>query len=450
MARILIVDDHENTRFTLSMILKKEGFQLAEAEDGQKAITLISQDNFDLVVTDLKMEKADGFEILNHVKRISPDTEVIVITAYATIDSAVKAMKLGAYDYISKPFQREEIVLNVKKALEKRRLTAEVKTLQKQVREKYKFNNIIGSSKKMIEVLKLVEMVANVDVPVLILGESGTGKELIAKAIHNSSNRRDASFVVINCGALPENLQESELFGHVKGAFTGAISNKKGLFEEADGGTIFLDEISEMSLTTQVKLLRVIQDGEVRPVGGNISTFVNARLIVASNSDLKVMVHKSRFREDLLFRINVIQINLPPLRERKSDIPLLVNYFLKRTSQKFKKNVQGVSQSALSKLMVYNWPGNVRELENVIERAVILTKSKEILIDDLPLEVTVNVNPEILSVKVNGKMSLEDIEKNVIFSKLKENDWNQTKTANDLNIGMTTLWRKIKKYNLRS
>ena len=449
MTKILIVDDHENTRFTLSMILKKEGFKLTEAESGQNAIQLINQENFDIVITDLKMEKVDGFEILNHVKRVSSDTEVIVITAYASIDTAVKAMKLGAYDYISKPFKREEIILNINKVLEKRKLTADVKTLQRQVRDKYRFKNIVGKSKKMVDVLKLVETVANVDVPVLILGESGTGKELIAKAIHNSSNRKNKHFVVINCGALPENLQESELFGHVKGAFTGAISNKKGLFEEADGGTIFLDEISEMSLTTQVKLLRVIQDGEVRPVGGNISTFVNARLIVASNSDLKVMVHKSRFREDLLFRINVIQINLPPLRERKSDIPLLVNYFLKRTSQKFKKNVQGVSQSALSKLMAYNWPGNVRELENVIERAVILTKSKEILIDDLPLEVTVNVNPEILSVKVNGKMSLEEIEKNVILSKLKENDWNQTKTANDLNIGMTTLWRKMKKYNLR-
>lgn len=450
MTKILIVDDHENTRFTLSMILKKEGFNLTEAESGQNAIHLINQENFDIVITDLKMEKVDGFEILNHVKRVSSDTEVIVITAYASIDTAVKAMKLGAYDYISKPFQREEILLNINKVLEKRKLTADVKTLQRQVRDKYRFDNIVGKSKKMVDVLKLVETVANVDVPVLILGESGTGKELIAKAIHNSSNRKNKHFVVINCGALPENLQESELFGHVKGAFTGAISNKKGLFEEADGGTIFLDEISEMSLTTQVKLLRVIQDGEVRPVGGNISTFVNARLIAASNSDLKVMVHKSRFREDLLFRINVIQINLPLLRERKSDIPLLVNYFLKRTSQKFKKNVQGVSQSALSKLMVYNWPGNVRELENVIERAVILTKSKEILIDDLPLEITININPEILSVKVNGKMSLEEIEKNVILSKLKDNDWNQAKTANDLNIGMTTLWRKIKKYKLRS
>jgi DNA-binding NtrC family response regulator len=450
MTKILIVDDHENTRFTLSMILKKEGFKLSEADSGPSAIQLINQENFDIVITDLKMDKVDGFEILNHIKRVSPDTEVIVITAYASIDTAVRAMRLGAYDYISKPFQREEILLNINKVLEKRKLTADVKTLQRQVRDKYRFDNIVGNDKNMVDVLKLVETVANVDVPVLILGESGTGKELIAKAIHNSSNRKNKHFVVINCGALPENLQESELFGHVKGAFTGAISNKKGLFEEADGGTIFLDEISEMSLSTQVKLLRVIQDGEVRPVGGNISTFVNARLIVASNSDLKVMVHKSRFREDLLFRINVIQINLPPLRERKSDIPLLVNYFLKRTSQKFKKNVQGVSQSALSKLMVYNWPGNVRELENVIERAVILTKSKEILIDDLPLEVTANVNPDILSVKVNGKMSLDEIEKNVILSKLKENDWNQTKTANDLNIGMTTLWRKIKKYNLRS
>ncbi|MDZ7260724.1 MAG: sigma-54 dependent transcriptional regulator [candidate division KSB1 bacterium] len=449
MARILIVDDHENTRFTLSVILKKEGFQLVEAEDGQKAITLISQDNFDLVITDLKMEKVDGFKILNHVKQVSPNTEVIVITAYATIDSAVKAMKLGAYDYISKPFQREEIVLNVKKALEKRRLTAEVQTLQKQVREKYKFENIIGNHEKMVEVLKLVEKVASVDVPVLILGESGTGKELIAKAIHNSSNRRDAPFVVINCGALPENLQESELFGHVKGAFTGAILNKKGLFEEANGGTIFLDEIGEMSLSTQVKLLRVIQNGEVRPVGGNTPTFVNTRLIVASNRDLKAMVKRNEFREDLLFRINVVQINLPPLRDRRSDIPLLVDHFLKKFSQKLKKNVRSISPSAFSVLMSYPWPGNVRELENVIERAVILTKGEEISLEDFPAELMTAQGYTTVPLQTERKLTLEEIEKNVILSRLHEHNWNKARTAVDLGIGITTLWRKIKKYNLR-
>ncbi len=448
MARILIIDDHENTRFTLSMILKKEGFQVAEANDGQRAITLINRDNFDLVITDLKMEKVDGFEILNHVKRISPNTEIIVITAYATINSAIKAMKLGAYDYISKPFQREEIVLNVRKALEKRKLAAEVKTLQKQVREKHKLENIIGNHEKMVEVFKLVEKVASIDVPVLIYGESGTGKELIAGAIHSSSNRSEAPFVVINCGALPESLQESELFGHVKGAFTGAILNKKGLFEEANGGTVFLDEIGEMSLSTQVKLLRVIQDGEVRPVGGNTTNLVNSRLIIASNRDLKAMVNLNKFRADLFYRIDVIQISLPPLRKRKSDIPLLIDHFLKKFSLKLKKNVRSISPSALSILMSYGWPGNVRELENVIERSVILTKGDEILLDDLPSDLTIMQESTIFPLQIETKLTLEEIEKNVILNRLHEHNWNKARTAVDLGIGVTTLWRKIKKYNI--
>ena len=448
MNRILVVDDHENTRFTISVILKKEGFHISDAKNGEQALKLINQNNFDLVITDIKMEKIDGFEILNHVKRNSPNTEVIVITAYATIDSAVKAMKLGAYDYISKPFQREEIILNVKKALEKSRLTTEVKSLQKQFKEIYKFENIIGKSAEMIDVLKLVETVADVDVPVLIQGESGTGKELIAKAIHNSSNRRNSPFVVINCGALPENLQESELFGHVKGAFTSAISNKKGLFEEADGGTIFLDEISEMSLSTQVKLLRIIQNGEIRPVGGNTPSYVNTRIIAASNRDIKKMVQQNEFREDLLFRINVIQINLPPLRERRSDIPLLVDHFLNKASEKFNKKTSSIPDDVLSIFMSYPWSGNVRELENIIERAVILSKTKEITTADLPLELFEEHEFQNFNEKSIQNLTLKEIEKHAILHRLHKHKWNQTKTAKDLGIGISTLWRKIKKNNL--
>ena len=450
MSKILIVDDHSNSRFTLSMILKHEGFDISEAEDGKKAIQLLKKEYYDLVVTDLKMENIDGFDIIDFVKRSAPSTEVIVITAYATIPTAVKAMKLGAYNYISKPMQKEEIIFTVRKALEKTRLIEEVKNLKKQVRENYINDNIIGNSQAMLKVFKLVDMVSNIDIPVLISGESGTGKELIARAIHHRSNRNNAPLVVINCGALPENLQESELFGHVKGSFTGAFSNKKGLFEEANGGTLFLDEIGEMSLATQVKFLRVIQNGEIRPVGSNKTIHVNTRLVIATNKNLKVMAKQNEFREDLLFRINVIQITLPALRKRRSDIPLLGNYFLKKYSKKFTKDVQSISSPVLSRLMSYHWPGNVRELENVIERAIVLTKGTEVLIEDLPLELTENNASKAFVVNSYDKLTMQEIEKNIILNRLYKYDWNKTRTAADLGIGVTTLWRKINKYKLSS
>ncbi|MBL7066334.1 MAG: sigma-54-dependent Fis family transcriptional regulator [Candidatus Marinimicrobia bacterium] len=450
MSKILIVDDHSNSRFTLSMILKHEGFDVSEAEDGKKAIQLLKKEYYDLVVTDLKMENVDGFDIIDFVKRSTPSTEVIVITAYATIPTAVKAMKLGAYDYISKPMQKEEIIFTVRKALEKTRLIEEVKILKKQVRENYINDNIIGNSQAMIKVFKLVDVVSNIDIPVLILGESGTGKELIARAIHHRSNRNNAPFVVINCGALPENLQESELFGHVKGSFTGAFLNKKGLFEEANGGTLFLDEIGEMSLAAQVKLLRAIQNGEVRPVGSNKAFHVNTRLVIATNKNLKIMAKQNEFREDLLFRINVIQITLPALWKRRSDIPLLVNYFLKKYSKKFTKDVQSISPPVLSRLMSYHWPGNVRELENVIERAVVLTKGTEVLIEDLPLELTENNASKAFVANSDYNLTMQEIEKNIILNRLYKYDWNRTRTAADLGIGVTTLWRKINKYKLSS
>ena len=448
MSKILVIDDHDNSRYTLCLILKKEGYSVIEAESGARAIQILKGDFFDLIITDLKMDKVDGFDIIDYVKKSSPVTEVIVITAYATIQTAVKAIKLGAYDYIAKPMQREEIIHTVKKALEKARLIEEINTLKKQFKEENLRNSIIGNSQPMMQVMKLVKEVSGLDIPVLLLGESGTGKDLIARAIHLHSGRREKPFIAINCGALPENLLESELFGHVKGAFTGASVNKKGLFKEADGGTLFLDEIGEMSLSAQAKLLRTVENNEIRPVGGNQTIKVNTRIIFATNSDLNKKVDIKLFRSDLLFRINVFPIKLPPLRERTSDIRLLTQYFLVKYSKQFSKNIENIADSVYTKLENYQWPGNIRELENIIERAVILAKSDTITDNEIPLGVYENENTPIQSVTINENSSLLEIEKETILSKLEINKWNKVDTARALGISTTTLWRKINKFEL--
>jgi two-component system response regulator HydG len=446
MPRILVIDDHDNSRYTLSLILKKEGYGVIESENGSRALQILKNDNFDLIITDLKMEKVDGFDIIDYVKKSSPTTEVIVITAYATIQTAVKAIKLGAYDYIAKPMQREEIIHTVKKALEKARLVEEISTLKRQFKEENVRNSIIGKSKPMIHVMKLVKEVADLDIPVLLLGESGTGKDLIARAIHLQSKRKDKPYIAINCGALPENLLESELFGHVKGAFTSASVNKKGLFKEAEEGTLFLDEIGEMSLSAQAKLLRTVEHNEIRPVGGNQTIKVNTRLICATNSDLNKKVDNKLFRSDLLYRINVFPIKLAPLRERGADIRLLANYFLIKYSKKFLKNVENIEKSVYTRLESYPWPGNVRELENIIERAVILAQKDTITDNDIPIMIE-NVILDRLDVSMENR-SLSEIEKDTILSNLEKNKWNKIKTAKDLGISSTTLWRKIKLFGL--
>lgn len=448
MSRILVIDDHDSSRSALGMILKKEGYSVVEAENGSRAIQILKKDFFDLIVTDLKMDNIDGFDIIDFVSKSSPATEVIVITAYATIQTAVKAIKLGAYDYISKPMQSEEIVHTVQKALEKVRLMDEINALKKQVNEENIQSSVIGNSPPMIHVMKLVEEVACLDVPVLVLGESGTGKELIARSIHKHSNRKNNPFIAINCGALPENLLESELFGHVKGSFTGAYASKKGLFKEADGGILFLDEVGEMSLPAQAKLLRTLESGEIRPVGGNQTEKVDTRIVFATNSDLQKKVDDKKFRNDLLFRINIFPIKLPALRDRVGDIRLLANYFLVKYSKKFSKNIKHIAKPVYDKLETYPWPGNVRELENIIERAVILAKSDSISDSDIPLEIYGRENIAIQANEYQEDGSLEEIEKNVILSKLNKNDWNKLKTAQELGISTTTLWRKIKKFNL--
>jgi len=448
MQKILVIDDHENSRYILTTILQKEGYEVIAVADGKNALGCLANEYFDLIMTDLMMDQIDGFDIIDYVKKNTPGTEVIVITAYGTVPTAVKAMKLGAYDYISKPMQREEILYTVQKALEKSHLIEEINILKKQIKEECLQDRIIGNCSSMQHVLELVKEVANINIPVLITGESGTGKELIARAIHNGSDRKENPFIAINCGALPENLLESEIFGHVKGAFTGAFSNKKGLFQEADQGTLFLDEIGELPLSAQPKLLRTLENNEIRPVGGNHFVKVHTRVIVATNKDLKIMTDSNEFRRDLFFRINVFPIHLPPLRDRQKDIKLLANYFLAKYSKRFSKNIKSVSEVVYDRLESYKWPGNVRELENIIERAVILTKSDYITVNEIPLESQSHSVESFTDGPEQNNASMELVEKETILRRLEKNGWNKIATAKDLGIGTSTLWRKIKKYNL--
>lgn len=449
MADILLVDDEKSVRTTLSILLQKAGYRVEEAGSGAEAIEKFKARFFDLVITDLKMEPVDGMDVLREVKSINPSSEVLVMTAYGTVESGVEAMKLGAYDYIQKPFEKDDFLLRVQKVLEHRQLLTEIEQLQEELKEKYRFENIVGNSKGMLEVLSLVSKVAKTDSTVLITGESGTGKELIARAIHVNSRRKNRAFITINCGAIPENLQESELFGHVRGAFTGAIRDKRGLFQEADGGTLFLDEVGETSLSTQVKLLRFLQDGEIRRVGDVDPIHVDVRLIAASNKDLSKLIEEGKFREDLYYRLNVIPIHLPPLRQRKDDIPLLINHFVKKYAERENKNVKGVSPEAMILLTGYHWPGNVRELENVVERAVILTNYNFILPEDLPqmIREAHSRNGEFSS-ETEDEKTLEELEKQYILKILEKYSWNQKVASEKLGISTTTLWRKLKSYGI--
>ncbi|RKY54063.1 MAG: sigma-54-dependent Fis family transcriptional regulator [Candidatus Neomarinimicrobiota bacterium] len=448
MADVLLVDDEKSVRSTLSLFLKKVGYQVVEASNGQEAIERLKTQFFDLVITDLKMKPVDGMEVLRIAKSLNPMTEVIVMTAYSTVESGVEAMKLGAYDYIQKPFDKDEFLILVAKALERKELLTEVEQLQDELREKYRFENIIGASKEMMEVLSMVSKVASTDSTVLITGESGTGKELIAKAIHLNSRRKNRAFVTINCGALPENLQESELFGHVRGAFTGAIRDKRGLFQEANGGTLFLDEVGETALATQVKLLRFLQDGEIRRVGDNEAIHVDVRLLAATNQDLEKAIKEGTFREDLYYRLNVIPIHIPPLRERKDDIPLLINHFFKEFTERTKKKITSVSQESMNILINYDWPGNVRELENVVERAGILTSRSVIMPEDLPSYIRDAHKKTVEKHEQMPEGTLEELEKHYILKNLEKYSWNQKKVSEVLGISTTTLWRKLKTYGI--
>ncbi len=447
--RLLVVENDESARVSLAMLLKKEGYRPDLAASGEEAIAFIASESYDLVITDLVMGEVGGLEVLQAVKDARRETEVILLTGFGTVETAVEAMKRGAYEYLTKPYDPDELLLTVAKALERRQLKREVKQLREQVRGKYQFANIIGKSARLKQVLDLVESAAPTDATILIQGESGTGKELIARAIHTNSARSSGPFVAINCGALPEPLLESELFGHVRGAFTGAQFNKPGLFEEADGGTIFLDEIGETTPATQVKLLRVLQEGEIRRVGDTRTVKVNTRVVAATNTDLLGLVREGKFREDLYYRLNVIAIEVPPLRERIEDLPLLVAHFLDKYAAKTGRGPKELAPQALALMERYAWPGNIRELENTIERAVILSKGPVIGPADLPPSVRAGYETRNLGRSLEpGELTLEELERAYIIASLEKFAGNHAATAAALGISRTTLWRKLKSYGL--
>ncbi|OQZ04561.1 MAG: sigma-54-dependent Fis family transcriptional regulator [Candidatus Brocadia sp. UTAMX1] len=451
MFNILVVEDQKNMRESLVIAFKRSGYNVDSVESGEKAVAVQNEHSYDLAIVDLKMENMDGLEVLSRIKHINPSTEVVVMTAFGTIDSAIQAMRRGAYDYVTKPFQLSDILSVVERALEKKRLSDKVISLQKEGKERYKFEGVIGNSPVMIRLLNILVELVRSESTVLITGESGTGKEIIAHAIHNNSLRRDKPFIVVNCGALPENLQESELFGHAMGSFTGAIKDKRGIFLEAQGGTLFLDEIGETSLSTQVKLLRFLQNGEIRKVGDNKPIYLDIRIIVATNKNLEEATKNGSFRKDLFYRLNVIRIHVPPLRERREDIPLLINYFMDRYSTKLKRRMPELSGDAMELLMDYLWPGNVRELENVIERAVTLTKENQITINDLALQSTSPAETMNFMTEMGGiRAALAQEERKTIIETLRKYAGNRKQAANNLGISTTTLWRKMKEYQIMS
>ncbi len=452
---ILVVDDEEIMREVVGTLLEEEGFQVICASTGEEGLEKFRQERPDLVLLDLMLPAMDGLAALKEILRVDSDTVVIMISAYASIESAVEATKAGAFDFVTKPFKNEELLLVVKNGLNKRTLEVENRRLKKTLKERFTFKNIVGKSEPMQKVFDLIAQVAPRRSTILIEGESGTGKELVAKAIHGSSQRSDGAFVAVNSGSVPSDLLESELFGHVKGAFTGATSSKKGLFEIADGGTIFLDEVGTLSLDTQAKLLRVIQEREFRRVGGLENIKVDVRIIAATNVDLKEAMESRLFREDLYFRLNVITISLPPLRERKQDIPLLAEHFALHFAQENDRPSGLLDHSVVKLLMQSDWPGNVRELENVMERAVVLAPDSGELTPDLfPHEVlnSSSVSVTRLDMLENGaslKELVREYEKNLIVNALEKADWNQKEAAVMLGVNPSTLNEKLKRLNVK-
>jgi DNA-binding NtrC family response regulator len=444
--RILLIDDDKSLCTLLTMNLNDAGYKVTSSTDGKESLDLIEKEIFNIIITDLRIDTVTGFDILKKVKTLSPSTEVIMVTGHGSVEDAVNAMKKGAFNYITKPVDLDELNLLIQKALEKQKLTDEVKNLRSQLEKEISLKNIIAVSPKMRSVIEMINRIADSDATVLLEGESGTGKEVIAKAIHNNSLRKSGPFVAINCGAMPENLLESELFGHVRGAFTGANNTKKGLFEEANNGTIFLDEVGETSQIFQVKLLRVLQENEIRRVGDTKDIPIKVRVLAASNRVLKKLVTENIFRKDLYYRLRVIPIYLPPLRERKEDILSLTDFFLTRFSERFGKQKLKISKDVQQKLEHYLWPGNVRELENTIERALILSREDELQSDDILLEESDSKVSQDSSELI--KLTLKEIEERHIKLVLEDCSWHLTKTAKRLKIGYNTLWRRMKDYGL--
>lgn len=454
--RVLIVDDEAHIRKILSIMLSKKGYETQSASNGSEALEMVRKNSFDAVITDIRMSGMDGLELLTTLKAFDPEQVVIIITAFSSVDTAIQAMRQGAYDYISKPFKEDEILLILEKALERQRILAENRQLKAQIREKYDFSNFIGRSPSMKKVFDVIAKVAETKSTVLIYGESGTGKELAARSIHETSIRREKPFVPINCGAVPANLLESEFFGHVRGAFSGADRSKRGLFEEADGGTLFLDEVSELPLDMQVKLLRALQEEEIRRLGESMTRKVDLRVVAATNKGLKEEVAAGRFREDLYYRLNVIQLYLPPLREREEDIPLLAQHFLTQVAEKHGLGVKKFSPDAIRALQVQTWAGNVRALKNVIEQSAVMSESQTITPRDLPFNpppdiqngLQVQVPEDRLDLKAAIQEVTQQAEKIIIGRALEKHDQNRTHAAEALGISRRALISKIQAYGL--
>jgi DNA-binding NtrC family response regulator len=443
-AHLLVVDDDPVTIDLLKEVLSKEGHDVSTALSGEEAIAQGMDTVFDIVITDVRMGEKDGMEVLRFFKKNAPDTTVIMITAFGSIETAIEAIREGAYDYISKPFKLDEIKFAIRRALEQRRLVQENKHYRRELLDKYQFKNVIGRTPQMFQVYKSIAKVADTKSTVLLCGERGTGKELIARSIHYNSQRNNRTFIPVDCASLVETLIESELFGHVRGAFTGASSAKKGLFEEAEGGTLFLDEVGNLSLSVQSKLLRFLQEHEIKRVGGTESIKVDVRIIAASNQPLEPLVKSGKFREDLFDRLNVVAITLPPLRERKEDIPSLANHFLQKFCEENHKNISHLSPEALEILIRYSWPGNVRELEHTIERAVIFSTHPMLLPEDLPRKMfEENKGPEILIPE--KPLSLRELERRYALKVLQETGGNKKKASEILGIDRVTLYRILGK-----
>lgn len=453
---VLVVDDEPSIRSTLAVVLKRENLLVKEAGSLAEATTQLGSESIDLVITDLRIGDDNGLDLIQIIKQKYPETESILVTAFGSIESSVQAIKAGACDYITKPFSNQEIGLRINKALEQKRMKQEILALRQHVAMSYGFDNIVGISKALTQIKETARRIAPTDITALITGPSGTGKELFARAIHHHSQRRTEPFIAIDCSAIPETLMESELFGHAQGAFTSASRSRMGLFEEADNGTIFLDEVSNMPQSIQVKLLRFLQDSVVRRIGASSARKINVRIVAATNRDLSTMVAAGEFREDLYYRLNVIPINLPPLVRRMEDIEILTDYFLRKIALEIPKPALTLNRAAIEKLLSHTWPGNVRELENTLKRAAALCTDTTLQPDDIIFVASETDRPTIENNETSGRRSLSlkgnllyDNQKNLIIRALDENNWNYTKTATELGIGRTTLWRKIKKFDLK-
>jgi len=447
-SKILVVDDEKIIRESLSYILKKEGYEVEEAENGKVAYNILRERSFDLVITDLEMPEMKGIELLEQIRKLNVQTSTVVITAYGSLETAISALRNGASDYILKPIEFDELLIKVKKLFDVKELLIENKILRKELQRDSSVHNIIGKSTAITQVFTMIEAVTDTDSTVLISGNSGTGKELVARALHFNSKRSNKRFVAVNCGAISDNLIESELFGHKKGAFTGAITDKEGFLKAAEGGTLFLDEISDLPLQLQVKLLRAIQEKEYTPVGTTVSLPVNIRFVASTNRDLQEQVNEGKFREDLYYRINVVDIHLPSLKERPDDIPLLADHFVDKYRKEMNKSIKGISNDAMRAIMNHEWKGEIRELENVIERAIIFCNEDLISLKHLPPTFE---SPSLPHLSGSGSLeeSVKRFERDIITRALESNEFNKEKCAEALQVGLSTLYRKMKELDIQ-